>query len=130
MAVKIDGLLVVNLYNQKPQENQKKRSKKEREGREEEVRRGGRKRWTIERINIVRIVREASRWVVAGDFNATHPRWTGKAGVRGAWREVLKLLQQGVLANSVGKPTFQRVLRSGIIQESTIDLTISSGIMI
>lgn len=67
---------------------------------------------------------------MAGDFNTAHPRWIGKTGVRGAWREVLELLQYGVLANSVDKPIFQRVLRSERIQETTIDLTIRLGIMI
>lgn len=84
----------------------------------------------IERVNLARIVEGLQRWVVAGYFNAAHPRWTGKPGVRGAWREVLELLQRGVLANCVGKPTFQRMLRSRKTQETIIDLTISSGVMI
>jgi hypothetical protein len=68
--------------------------------------------------------------VVAGDCNGSHPRWTGKTGVRGSWTEILDLLKYGVLANSVGVLTFQRQLKSGRIQETTIDLTISSGVMI
>lgn len=40
------------------------------------------------------------------------------------------MLKYGVLANKAGKTTFKRELKSGIVQETIIDLTISSGIMI
>lgn len=50
---------------------------------------------------------------MADDFNVAHPRWIGKAGVRGAWREILGLLQIRVLANTVGTLTFQRIMRKG-----------------
>lgn len=59
VAVVIERLLVVNVYNQKPPtKTKKKRGREDRseEKREEEGRKMGGRKWMVERVNIVSIV--------------------------------------------------------------------------
>jgi hypothetical protein len=43
-------------------------------------------------------------WVVGGDFNAHHPVWLGKDGIKNA-QETLELLERGALKIEPGTPT-------------------------
>ena len=102
IAVEIDGVRIFNVYNQRHPE---------------EVDR----QWTLDRIDIRPHL--TSQWVVAGDFNAHHPIWTGEDRLPVNWQATLRIIEAGTLMLEPGTAT--RIGRSGQ-QNSTIDLVIAS----
>jgi hypothetical protein len=80
-------------------------------------------RHTLRSVNLLDELQHAERWIVAGDMNAHHPRWSRAARETSEdWRHVLPIVNVGSLAIEPG--TITRIGSTGQ-RSSTIDLVIS-----
>jgi hypothetical protein len=74
-------------------------------------------------VNLLDELQHAERWIVAGDMNAHHPRWSrADREPSEDWRHVLPIVNAGTLAIEPG--TIIRIGSTGK-RSSTIDLVIS-----
>jgi hypothetical protein len=97
-----DRFLIINVYNPNPD--------KEKQG----PLRSGR---------AIRLVQQHRHWVIAGDFNAHHPSWSGKERTDNSG-DTLGILSLGVLKIEPGTPT--RRPDSDRQEPSTLDLVIAA----
>jgi hypothetical protein len=78
---------------------------------------------TLRSVNLLDELQHAERWIVAGDMNAHHPRWSrADREPSEDWRHVLPIVNAGTLAIEPG--TITRI-GSAVQRSSTIDLVIS-----
>jgi endonuclease/exonuclease/phosphatase family metal-dependent hydrolase len=78
---------------------------------------------TLSRINLASELNSATQWIVAGDVNAHHPRWSrADREPSDDWRNVLPIVNAGTLAIEPG--TITRIGSVGQ-RSSAIDLVIS-----
>jgi hypothetical protein len=74
------------------------------------------------KIDVLKEVESADKWVIAGDMNAHHPRWShADREASGDYQNVLNILNEGSLAIEPGNVTWPGY--SGQ-RPSTIDLVI------